>query len=210
MTLTNCYTTLDDVNVRLGGSISGDHIELAEAAITEACRAIDVWCGQVFYDSGSATARTFSVRDACRLDTPPFSTTTGLVVKTDDDDDGTYETTWTSTDYEAIVYDESYTLASSAPYVALRAVGSRSFPTTTSRLRVVQVTARWGWSAVPSNVAAASKILAVDLFKRKDVSHGVTANVSEFGPVRVGRDAFAQVSFLLAPLRRVEHAWGIA
>jgi len=197
MALTNCYVTLEDIRDRSSISDNLDNTTL-EPAITDACRAIDVWCAQVFYDAGSATAKTFRPSDPYCVEVLPFSTTTGLVIETDANDDGTYEVAWASTDYELDVFGGDYnTVLGSAPYNKIRAVGSYLFPTANRRRISLQVTAQWGWSAVPQNVKAAAKILAVDLWKRKDTPFGITTGTVDFGGLRIGRDLMAQVSSLL-------------
>lgn len=199
MALTNCYITMDDIRGRAGISDHDDD-ETIDPAINSACRAIDNWCQQIFYDAGSASAKTFRPRNPYRANVLPFSTTTGLVIATDENDDGTYEQTWASTDYELDEFGGDYnTVLGSAPYNRIRAVGSYLFPTTNDRRKSLQVTARWGWSSVPQNVKEAAKILAVDLWKRKDSPFGFAAGTVEFAGMRVGRDLLAQVTTLLSP-----------
>ena len=50
----------------------------------------------------------------------------------------------------------------------------------------VQITAVWGWPAVPADVIEAQLIWCSRLFKRKDSPDGI-AGASDFGPIRVGR-----------------------
>ena len=199
MALVNAYITMDDLRGRAG---IDDHLDDAtlEGAINAACRAIDVWCAQIFYDAGSATAKTFRPTDPYCAEVLPFNTTTGLVIKTDTSDDASYATTWASTDYELDVFGGDYTTTlGTAPYTKIRAVGSYLFPTANRRRISLQVTARWGWSAVPYPVQEASKILSVDLWKRKDTPFGVTTGTVDFGGLRIGRDLMAQVASLLTP-----------
>jgi hypothetical protein len=202
VTLSNCYVTLDDLQRRLG--VTGTSSDsLLEQAITSACRTIDDWCGQFFYDAGSATARTFRADDPWLLHTVPFHTTTGLVVKTDTGDDAGYATTWTSADYEL-----DYPDLAGAPYDTVRAVGDYVFLPNNRRRRSVQVTARWGWAAVPQAVEEATLILSTDLYKRKDAAFGIATGGVDFGGLRIGRDVMAQVASLLARFRR-EHVFGL-
>ena len=109
MALTNCYVTLDEIQDRIVINDTADDAGL-EGAITSACRAIDVWCAQVFYDAGSASEKTFRPTDPYCVEVPPFSTTTGLIVKTDTGDNGGFATTWASTDYELDTYGGDYGL----------------------------------------------------------------------------------------------------
>lgn len=205
MTLTSCYVTLEEIKTRLGGqAIDGGDTAL-ESAITSACRAIDDYCGQFFYDSGAATARTYRPRSVCRLKVFPFSTTTGLVVKTDTGNDGTYATTWASTDYELDYFDDDSTNA----FDTIEAIGSYRFPTYSRRHRTVQITARWGWASPPQNVVEAARILSVDLWKRKDTPFGIATGSVDFGGLRIGRDAMTNVGWLLQGFRAVR-SFGVA
>lgn len=211
MALVNAYINLDDFRERAGIPDHGDD-PIIEDAVNESCRAIDVHCGQFFYDSGSATARSDSCKilNAYTALVDPFHTLTGLVIKTDDDDDGTYETTWAASDYEMIRFGGAASSMLSAPYDTIRAVGSRYFPTNTRRQNVLQVTARWGWAAFPSNVVSAARIVSLDQWKQKDVAFGVITGTVEFGGIRVSNDVFRRVSSLLQPFMRVDRTAGIA
>lgn len=209
MALTNCYLTMDDIRGRAGIADHDDDPTL-DPAINRACRAIDVYCGQFFYDAGSATARTYKPTAATVAQVDPFNTTTGLVIKTDDNDDGTYETTWASTDYELDYFGGQMSNMLSAPYDRIYAIGSYYFPKTGYRRRTLEVTARWGWTAVPSSVVEAAHILSIDLWKRKDTPFGITTGSIDFGGLRIGRDLMAQVSSLLQPFRRIDRTAGIA
>lgn len=209
---TTHYIDEDDLKLRL--SITDTSSDgTFESPIRAACRGIDNWCGQFFYDTGAGavagseeTARTFAVVSPCLAWVDPFHTTTDLVVKTDADDDGTFETTWAASDYELERFGgvEAYVIGGAAgtPFDTINAVGSYRFPTCTRRKQVLQVTARWGWATVPDNVVEATKIVATDLWKRKDTPFGITAGSVDFGGLRIGRDMLAQVESLLTTFRR--------
>ena len=106
---------------------------------------------------------------------PDISTTTGLIVKTDDNDDGTYETTLTiNTDY--IVEPSNPRILKITggttyyePYNKITILDTRSSerfdPTIKNN---VQVTAKWGYSIVPEDIKTATLIQALRYFKRKD------------------------------------------
>lgn len=201
MTLTNCYFAINDLRTFVGIRDVQDDDTLDWAA-NAACRAVDAFCGRIFYDTGATSARTYRVVDAKIAHVDDFSTTTGLVIKTDDNDDGTYETTWTSADYE--LSSTWSPRLGAVPYNAVRAVGTSCFPTLTTRRLVLEVTARWGWAAVPAMVKMASLVVAQDFWKRKDTPFGIVTGTVDFGGIRVGGNTFNQVSALLGPLRSAD------
>ena len=103
MAITNGYCTQDELKTFVGipTSDSADD-SLIDDAVTAASRQIDAFCGRQFYADGAASARKFFTNDLYRLRVDDISTATGLVVKYDDDDDGTYETTVSSSDYQIL------------------------------------------------------------------------------------------------------------
>jgi len=204
------YTTFEQISERLGGQLSPAAQSFIEGKIAEASRAIDSWCGQSFAPDANATARVFRPTGSKLCRTDPFWTTSGLVIKTDSGDNGLYETPWTSGDYDLEPFGGELGQMWAAPYDTIRAVGSLSFPMVAKRLRSVQVTAKWGWAAVPDVVRGACEILTVDLWARKDTPFGITQSVAEFSGLRIGRDVMAGVVSLLGPLRRYERTMGIA
>ncbi|MEU6491090.1 hypothetical protein ABZ890_11935 [Streptomyces sp. NPDC046984] len=65
----------------------------------------------------------------------------------------------------------------------------------------VQITARWGWPAVPDEVREATALLASRLFKRKDSPEGVLGS-AEWGVVRVSRtdpDVYGLIQSFILP-----------
>lgn len=161
---------------------TADDSEL-QIAVDSASRGIEDHCHRQFNDAGSATARVYQPESKCWVVVDDFSTTTGLIVKTDEDDDGVYETTWSASEFEVRPVNGVVNGRPGYPYWEVRTLGSRYFPTTVQR-PAVQVTARWGWAAVPKPVEQACLILAAEGFKLKDAPFGV-AGFSEFGAVRV-------------------------
>lgn len=142
------------------------------------------YCGREFTDAGSATARVFAPDCQLELTVDDFSTTTGLVVKTDDNDDGVYETTWTlDTDfYLEPLNGKRY--GQTWPYYELHSLGTRVFPIWNRRRASVQVTAQWGWAAIPAPVFEAALLIGARIFKRKNSPEGVLGGF-DFNPVRI-------------------------
>lgn len=197
MALGDSYATLPELKARLDITDTTDDDRMT-AVLAAASREIELWCRRQFNDAGAATARVYQPRTSGRLTVDDFSTTTGLVIATDTGDDGTYETTWTAADYQLYPLNGVVSGQTGWPYWRLVAVGSQAFPTCTRR-PTVQVTARWGWTAVPTPVKEACLISAAEAFKLGDAPFGV-AGFGEFGAVRVRMNSRAQS--LLAPYRR--------
>ena len=201
MALVNAYVEVNDVTSHLSsmGQATGDNLELVERAINAASRSIDQHCRRRFFADSSATARVFRSEgwDLCYVD--DISTTTGLVVKTDTSDSGTFDTTWAASDYELAPINGVSSAGEAWPYEALRAVESRRFPW--GRRSTVEVTAVWGWPAVPVSVTEACLLLASRLYRRRQSPEGVVG-FGEFGPVRLTRSD-ADVAELLRPYCRV-------
>jgi hypothetical protein len=129
-----------------------------------------------------------------------FHTLTGLVVKTDETDDGTFEETWTSADYQLEPLNGIREGTTGWPWWMIRAVGdSRDFPVNEKKRATLEVTARWGWSAVPGPVKTACLIMAAETFKLATAPLGV-AGMGEFGIVRVRDNRMATAK--LEPYRR--------
>jgi hypothetical protein len=165
--------------------------------MTSACVAATEWvnqhCQRQFNKTTTATARTFVARDSYTVEVDDFHTITDLAVKTDPATDGTYATTLASTDYVLEPLDGIEASMTGFPYRKVRAVGSTLFAC--SARPSVQVTAQWGWNAIPESVTLATKVVAAYLFNLKDSPLGV-ASFGESGLIRV-RDV-PQAAMLLA------------
>lgn len=198
MAVTNGYCTLAQLRTHLGDTGSTLTTELLERAINATSRAIDEHCDRRFWVDTQVATRTYRPTDRCLARVDDISTTTGLVIKTDNGDDGTYETTWSSTDYELEPQNAD---ADSGGYAwwRIRAVGSYEFPVNTRR-KSLQVTAKFGWSEIPPGVEQACLIRASAIFKRNEAVFGITG-VGELGVVRIGR-ADPDVLDLLYPFEK--------
>ena len=185
MALTNCYTTVDALaaEMEINGTDQARLNSKLERAIAAACRLIDAetgWHQHGFWQDSAVVARTFEPDDTrCLYISEGISTTTGLIVKTDTDGNGTYETTLTiSTDFilEPVNAAANYPVW---PYteIRIRSASSAYFPTGLED--TVQVTAKFGWPAVPDDVAKAALIQAMLEFKAGD---------AVFGGVQLGID----------------------
>jgi hypothetical protein len=195
------YATVAELKTRLGNITGTAHDTRLTEALATASRDIDKYCGRQFNDAGSATSRVFYPVDSCLCKVDDFSTTSGLVVKTDSGNDGTYELTWTiATDVQVEPLNGVVDGETGWPYWRIRAVGSLVYPVLSYPNRApVQVTAQWGWAAVPAGVKEACLILAEETFKLSEAPFGVLG-FGAFGPVRVRQNPVAMLK--LDPYRR--------
>jgi hypothetical protein len=182
MALGDPYVTTDELGVYLGADLA-DIGGLLSAACSAASEWVNQHCQRQFNNTVTATARAFKSRDCGTVEVDDFHTTTDLVIKTDTTDDGTYDTTWTTADYVLEPFDGIEAGMTGFPYRTIRAVESLQFPARTYRPRV-QVTAQWGWAAVPASVTDATRIVAAFLYNLKDSPLGV-ASFTDAGLIRV-------------------------
>ena len=202
------YATLPELRDWVGITVVGDTADDAKLtlALDVATALIDNYTDRYFDEDGSVVAREYVAGDDQVLDVPTgISTAVGLVVSTDDNDDGTFETTWAASDYRLEPINAA---DDGTPWTRLVAVGSRRFPTATSRKYPgVRITAKGGWSAVPAPVKQACLIQAAFIWGRKDARFGVAGSPELGNEMRVetALDRTAQV--LLDPYRR---RWWVA
>ena len=168
MPIVNGYCTLAEVKSALRITDSTDDT-LLEGAIEGASRRIDGYTGRFFYQT-SATVNLYA-RDiyTLLLQDDLYQLTT---LKTDDDGDGVYETTWTvNTDYQL---QPTNVALQTRPYNRITAVGGKTFPIIVQpRLPAVQVDGVWGWDATPDDVNQACILLTMRGFARYNAALGV-------------------------------------
>lgn len=208
-TSSNLYCTPDQMKSRFGISDVRDDFEL-ERACRAAARRVESYCDRdrfwrdaavqdLVFDADSP----YCVRIKGPRGTIGISTATGVVVKTDEDGDGVYERTLTvSTDF-LLKPLNAVSLNPAWPYETIEMVGNSSYrlPMIYGRPGV-QVTARFGWPAVPDDVSEAALILSHRLFKRKETSTGVVGFDALGATVRLARTD-PDVAELLDPYRRL-------
>ncbi len=203
MAITNGYCTQNELKAFVGipSDDTGDD-DLLDDAVNAASRQIDAFCGRYFYADGSASARKFFTEDVYRLRVDDISTTTGLVVKYDDDDDGTYEVTVSSSEYQVLPINGIVGGITGNPYyiVELISDGSNEWPLDTSSNRPrAEITAKWGYAAVPEQIRQATLMLASELFAMRNAPLGV-AGVGDFGVVNIQQNR--EITRMIAPFRK--------
>lgn len=171
MTITNGYATVDELQRHIdpggGASFSAGDKALMETAIEAASRWIDEMTGARFY--GAAETRTYTADWHDLLYVDDLTAVTSL--KTDDDGDGVYETTWAASDY---ILEPRNSPQRGRPYRQIRIAdnGRYSFPRHVQG--GVEVAATFGYATTaPAPVAQACLLVAHRLWRRKDAIFGV-------------------------------------
>jgi hypothetical protein len=200
-TLGNLYATIEALKSRLSipSTDTADDYELHQACFA-ASRAIEHYCQRTFWRTAAGTARTFVPEDSDCLAFGPFcDLVTATAVKTDDDADGAFETTWSTSDYYLTPRNPT-AAPEQLPYTGIRIV-TRLFPALRYACRddLVQVTGTWGWPTVPYGIRQAALIAAAEAFKLKDAPAGGIAGMGDFGVVRIR--ANPQVAGFAGPYR---------
>lgn len=187
MSITNGYATLAQFRTHMGDTTTKLSTELCERAISAASRAIDRYCGRRFWLDATATTRVYRPDDAYTAWVQDIGTTTGLIIATDTTGNGTFATTWASTDYqlEPLNADKGPD-ATAYAWWRITAIDRYTFPLSTLRT-TLQVTAKHGWSAIPVDVEEACLIKASGLYERIKSPLGMASGISEFGVVRISR-----------------------
>src|SRR5262245_6787991 len=182
MTLGASYATTTQLKTYLKITDTVDDTLLSDALST-ASRQIEKICNRQFNDAGSASARVYYPRSSYCVKVDDFSTVTGLVVKADTGDTGTFNQTWTTSDYQVEPLNGIVDGETGWPYYEITAVNNLWFLTFTRRPSV-QITAECGWTAFPAGVKLVCVILAEEVYKLKGAPFGV-ATFDQFGPIRV-------------------------
>lgn len=192
MTLNNAYCSVDDLREQLG-DLSSQNLSqrMLERAINAASRAVENWCDRRFWQDSALTTRTIAVREGAgyelQLDgvaAGDISTSTGLVIKSDTTGDGSYATTWLSTDYRLWPYSATQPGSEYGGWSKIESTGRLRFDIrggvgVRRDILPLSITAKFGWSFVPDGVEQATILKAAQLFKRKDAPFGVV----QFGDI---------------------------
>jgi hypothetical protein len=194
------YATLTELKTFVGIADAADDATLT-LALDAASAQVDQFCDRTFAQDADVTTRDYMVTNPGRLEVDPISTLTGLVVATDDNGDGTFETTWPAGDYRLEPINAA---AAGVPWDRIVTLGSRWFPKHNYRPGV-RITARFGWpgGAAPAPVKNATLIQASRLWKRKDAPFGVAGSVEFGSEIRLLAKLDPDVESLLRPYRRM-------
>ena len=197
--MANAYCTLPQAKAGLMIDDT-DADALLQLSVNAASRWIDGYCDQRFYVDSALSTREFYSSDGRSLPIDVgISTTTGLVVAIDTDGDGTFETTLTiATDF-ILKPTNAPDDTPVRPYTEIWLANNYLWPCLYDGRPGAQVTAKFGWPAVPDDVTMACVLAAQDLYKAKDAPFGV-AGAADFGALRITQNR--TVLNLLQPYRR--------
>jgi hypothetical protein len=203
MTITNGYATRNQVKaaLRIGTADTIDD-DLIDNCVGAASRLIDGYCNRRFWSNGTAT-RVYQAEDSfyCSIDDIAG---TAITLKTSSFADGNFDVTWSASDYQLEPLNGNLD-GLTWSYDKIRAVGDYLFPTVNANYgeqALVQVTAVFGWPAVPEPVTQATIIQASRIFKRYDSPLGV-AGFGDLGAIRVSRYLDPDMAQLVEPYRRM-------
>jgi hypothetical protein len=167
MAITNGYATLAEVKSALRLTDNTDDA-LIEQAIEGASRRIDGYCNRWFYKT-NATAVKLYPATLYQVGTDDMSSSS-ITLKIDSASDGTFATTWTQNQQYQI--EPLNAVITGNPYRRIVAINGYQFPIAIDK-PLVQVTAQWGWNAVPSDIKQACILLSIRGFARLNAALGV-------------------------------------
>jgi hypothetical protein len=157
-------------------SRTGISDSLDDREILGVCRAITEWIEDTHCETVFARRMATVLLEPCgyySVQTPDLVSVTTL--KTDDDADGVFETTWATSDYELQPVNAAAHIRPK-PYTAIAAVGSRLFPVTTARYgrkARAQLVGVLGWPSMPAPVTEAAGLLGADYLAACGMKFGV-------------------------------------
>ena len=179
MTITNGYATLTQVkSVDVLNFSDSTHDTNLELIIEGVPRSIDVEAGRIFYATASQT-RYFTAKENDVLSVTDISSASGLAIYTDDDGDGVFENTWSSTDYVLAPYN-ALTDGEPAEFIETTRTGSYRFPVGVPR--GVKITGTFGYPAIPPQIKYACIQQSARLYQRLKTALGV-AGASATGTI---------------------------
>jgi len=199
LAITNGYCTLNEVKASLRIPVS-DTIDddLLELAIESASRDIDQATERQFFPTD--THRFFTPRNSLVCEIDDVSSLTSI--KSSTSADGTYDTTWSESDYQLEPLN-GIAGGMSVPFDTLRAVGNYYWPS--SGLEVtVRVEGTFGFATAPIAIKQATVLLASRIFKRNDSPGGVMG-FGDIGVVRVSKFD-PDIERLINPYRKIRFA----
>ncbi len=226
-----CSSTESQAWIAEGKTFTSTQLAKIDIAVEAASRMIDEFCNReegAFIAETASTARVFAPVSFAQVYTDDISTSAGITIKVDSSGTGTYDQTWSSTDYQL---EPVNAIVKGRPINQLRAVGAKFFPifdyaspwVTVGANRTfyvgsaapsinrtgqatVQVTATWGWPAIPMPIKQATIIQAGMIYQAQDAPAGL-AGSPDFGQVRYPTGLHPSALLLVKPY--IQNAGGL-
>lgn len=200
MAITNGYATLTEIKNSLRITDTLDDTQL-EMAVESASRLIDGYAQRSFYNGGTAT-RVFASNNTYQVYVDDLQSAGTVAFSSLDN--GTYDISLSSTDYQLYPLNGVVGGLTGWPYTELVLAGNYlttnyGFVTGSGRANV-QITGVWGWAAVPIAIKQATIIQAARIYKRADSPLGV-AGFGDLGVMRVSSGLDPDVRQLVDPYR---------
>jgi hypothetical protein len=202
VSLTNAYTTLNDVKTALRIPLADTVDDLMlTSAINAASRQIDGECDRVFYSESDV--REYVPESSILVFTDDITAITKL--ETSSGDGFTVEIPATDFQLEPL---NNRSGGQPVPANRIRATGAFLFPVFSQRSvnldeATVRVTGTFGFTPVPDAIKQAALLLSIRIFKRLDSPLAV-AGFGDMGAVRVGR-VDPDVQAMIRPFQRMRN-----
>lgn len=209
MTISNGYATLAELRAKLAfGSTNTASDTQLEQIIEASSRWVDKYTGRRFY--GVPETRYYTAEDGHEIQIDDLTSVAAL--KTDDNGDGTFETTWASTAYILKYGDNLNAALDGKPYtqIEISESATNEFPVAIRKGVLVQgvfgyVASTNAATGCPDPIHDAALLVAERIYKRKDAPLGVAGSFA-LGqqPVRVASlTVDPDIKALLDPYRRI-------
>ncbi len=234
MTITSgyCSSTESQAWIAEGKTFTALQLLKIDVAVEAASRMIDEFCNRepgAFSADTASSARVFTPVSFAQVYIDDVSTASGLTVAVDQTGTGVYNQTWSSSDYQI---EPVNAIVKGRPINQLRAVGAKFFPifdyaspwVTVGASRTfyapgaanpvinrvgqatVQVTATWGWPAVPMPIKQATIIQSTMLYQAQDAPAGL-AGTPDMGQLRYPTGLHPSAVLLVKPY--IQNAGGL-
>ena len=206
MVMTHPYASLSEVKAAARITDTIDDV-LLETAIESSSRDIDAYTERVFFNTGAtAVTRVYIPENIYLLETDDIISVTSI--KSDTTGEGGFDLTWTATDYQLEPLN-GIAGGITTPFTRIRAIGSKLWPIYEPRdinagQASVEITARFGFSSIPSAIKQATILASLRAYKRYESPTGVLG-FSDVGVVRIGR-LDPDVERLIQPYRKLRMA----
>lgn len=200
------YCTAAQVKAQLRIGDTADDAAVA-IAITAASRAIDECAGRQFGITGSAVQRNFTALRSDLIENRPVVEITDLMDLTTGPASFVFYLDFQGTQTLSMVAGTDFDLwpwnapADGRPWthLVMRPVGRMYLPYWT---RGIQITANWGWTAVPTVVTAAAILQAARFFVRRDAAFGVAGSPDVGSEVRLLAKVDPDVALMISQVKR--------